>query len=301
MGSGKHILALMLAAAVPAFGQTTVHEPPEKPKEDLPEWSASAKSGFLLSAGNARSLSLSASTQLGYKWKGNKLSFDGGIAYARSEVKVAADVNGSGVLEPEEIQAIVQTTTQLWNLQGRYDRFFSATNAAFLTGKVLSDEPAGKELLVTAQAGYSRQLVKTARQEALAEIGYDFTSEKLTAAESAFPIHSARALFGYAVKVTETTGANVKVELLVNLNEERAPNVRGGDVVGPFGDTRVNAQAGLNFALLKNLTFGVGATLRYDHAPAPLAPLPIPYAPGFVPFAEPLDLITEAQVIFTFL
>ena len=94
------VAALLLClVAGPAAAQVTVHETPEAPKKDLPsEWSAQLKAGFLLSSGNARSLSLSSSAQVARKWLGNKLAFEGGLAFARSEVRLGVDLDGSGTL-----------------------------------------------------------------------------------------------------------------------------------------------------------------------------------------------------------
>lgn len=57
--------------------------------------------------------------------------------------------------------------------------------------------------------------------------------------------------------------------------------------------------------LWKKLSFGVGFTIKYDQNPAPQ---PIPssikgakYAPGFQAFADEVDTLTEATLIFTFL
>jgi len=42
-------------------------------------------------------------------------------------------------------------------------------------------------------------------------------------------------------------------------------------------------------------------TGKYDTEPAPLPPFALPYAAGFSPRAEKLDVITEAALIVSFL
>jgi hypothetical protein len=67
--------------------------------------------------------------------------------------------------------------------------------------------------------------------------------------------------------------------------------------------TRVNAKLGITTTLFSSLSFGFGFTLKYDQNPAP-RPLPagaMPYAAGFQPFAEKVDTLTEATLIYTFL
>jgi hypothetical protein len=75
--------------------------------------------------------------------------------------------------------------------------------------------------------------------------------------------------------------------------------------VKAFKDPRVTGQAGLTTTLYKNLSFAFNFTLRYDGSPAP-RPLPAsakgaPSAPAFHPFADRLDTLTEATLVFTFL
>jgi hypothetical protein len=98
------------------------------------------------------------------------------------------------------------------------------------------------------------------------------------------------------------------VEALFNLNKEaKAVNVSTGmPGVDPFNDTRVVGKMGLTTTLLKSLSMSFGFTLRYDQNPAPRpvpsgSPAGASYAPTFQPFADKVDTLTEATLVYTFL
>jgi hypothetical protein len=98
------------------------------------------------------------------------------------------------------------------------------------------------------------------------------------------------------------------MEALFNLNKEgKAINVSTGmPGVDPLNDTRVVGKVGLTTTLLKSLSMSFGFTLRYDQNPAPRpvpsgSPAGSSYAPMFQPFAEKVDTLTEATLVYTFL
>src|SRR5262249_1688088 len=121
-------------------------------------------------------------------------------------------------------------------------------------------------------------------------------------------IHSARLFVGETLTLTPSSGITASVEALLNLNKEGAAiNVNTMmPGVDALHDTRVVGKLGLTSTLWKRLSLAFGFTLKYDQNPAPL---PIPagaapgaaYAPGFLPFAEKVDTLTEANLIYTFL
>jgi hypothetical protein len=76
--------------------------------------------------------------------------------------------------------------------------------------------------------------------------------------------------------------------------------------VGAFHDTRALVKLGLTTTLLARLSVGFGFTLRYDQNPPPR---PIPtgtpsgaaYIPTVQPFADKVDTLAEATLIYTFI
>jgi hypothetical protein len=268
-------------------------------KEDVKavEWKASAQAGLILTTGNSRSVAFSASATASRKAGNNKLSLEAGAAYARSDVLIAVDADMSGTIGPSEITRDDAETTKNWNLKLRYDRFFSERDSAYVAARIGADELAGKELVGGGQIGYSRLVYKTETRELAAELGYDFSYESYVADVDALAIHSARVFAGYTAKASEVTGYQVSVEALFNLNAEDTPT---GEI-GAFGDTRVTAKASFNTKLATRIDLRLGATLKWDQAPAPRAPFAIPYDASFVPLADETDLTTEAVIIVNFL
>lgn len=295
-------VAIALSAAV---AQAQVVDPKfefaAKEDVDAVEWKAQSKAGFILATGNASSLSAAAGLNISRKASENRFGLEGNLAYVRSTLFLAVDANASGFIESEEIQPLVQTTSQSWLLKARYDRFFAEKNSIFVTARAASDVPAGKELLGGAQLGYNRRLYKTESSETSVEAGYDFQYEEYVVTEAAVSIHSARVALQHSTKVGEANLFTVDLEGLANLNEETVPNPSGAATVPPLRDFRVNASANLTTNLSDRVGFGFTFKLRYDNVPAPRPPFAIPYAPGFVPFAERLDTVTEASLIVTFL
>ena len=257
------------------------------------DWTATAEAGLLLTTGNSESVTATAggsATRLDPK---NKLVLSVALAYARSTVLIAADGDGSGTIGPDEIDEQRSTTANSWQVKLRYDRFLTALNSLYAAGVVGADRPAGKELVGGGQVGYSRGLFKNERHEAVAEVGYDFTYEDLTAGDP-LAIHSARLFTGYKGQVRTDTSVEGSVEVLSNLNTlDTVPEESGA-----FDDTRVTGLASLNTKLTDAVSFTFSFTLKYDRVPAPRAPFPgVPFDPGFVPLAEELDTITKATLI----
>jgi hypothetical protein len=204
------------------------------------------------------------------------------------------------------------TTINNWFSKGRYDRFFTTNNSGYASAQAAADRIAGKTFYGGGQVGYSRQLVNTPRNVLVAELGYDYSYERYVQQTGKVidpvSIQSARIFAGETLKLSAATGIGASVEALFNLNSEgKAINVDTHmPGVGAFKDTRINGKVSLTTNLHKQLSIAFGFTLRYDENPAPL-PLPpgLPpgsmYDPTFVPFAEKVDTLTEASLIYTFL
>jgi len=291
-------------AAVPTYD---FGKPPEKAKPDV-EWKVQAKGGLLLTTGNSQTgsgtFAIDGSRQSGM----NKLSLNAGVAYGRSRILVPVeDSTGTTGLDRQS-----QTTTNQWKAKGRYDRFITENNSAYAMGQIGADRIAGKALFGGGQAGYSRQLVKNAEHTLVAELGYDFSYESYVQSPGkptieGVSIHSARVFVGELWSLSKETGITASGEALFNLNKEEA--LDASDQTGAtkgvdaFKDTRLIGKVGVTTLLRKSLSLALGFTVRYDQNPAPL-PLPsgaMPYAMGFLPFADKVDTLTEATLIYTFL
>jgi hypothetical protein len=279
--------------------------PPPAPAPDV-EWKAQSKGGMLITSGNAQAKSFTFGVNASRKEGNNKLALEGGLAYGTTNSLVANADNVSA--RREQI-----TTTNNWAAKGRYDRFITDNNTAFAGAQGAGDKIAGKSFFGGGQLGYSRQVLKDPWNLVVAELGYDFSYERYVqpAEKTLDPvsIHSARVFVGETLSLTKETGVTASVEALFNLNKEaKAINAKSEAReagVDAFKDIRLNAKLGLSTNLWNNLSFGFSVALKYDQNPAP-RPIPKNAAAGFAYasnddyFADKLDTLTEATLIYTF-
>jgi hypothetical protein len=284
-----------VSAAQPAPKFEFTKLDPEAAKLEGPVWTASAQAGLILTSGNSRQTTFSAGATASRKAGDNKLAIEAAAAYTRSRILIATDTDGNGLIGEDEIEVIDQTTTKSWSVKGRYDRFLTDRNSLYLSSSIAADEPAGKELLISAQLGYSRLVFKDAKHELAAEIGGDYSHEKYVAAGDALDIVSARGFVGYVGTLSADTSLGVSAELLTNLNEEQPST----GTVDPLGDNRFTGKAALTTKLSDDISFRLGFTGKYDSAPAPRTPFAgtMGFEPGVDPFADKLDTVIEAQLI----
>jgi putative salt-induced outer membrane protein YdiY len=300
---GSILLATTVTSSAAAQPKFQFEKPPEKPSD----WQVQAKGGLLVTTGNSQSRNGNLGLTASHQTDGNKVSLEANVAYGRSNVLVP--VIDMGVVTG--LERSPETTTNQWKARGRYDRFFTPNNSAYVLGQIGADRVAGKKLVGGGQVGYSRQLVKNDHHTTVAELGYDFSYESYLADPpvDAVAIHSARVFVGELWKLTPDTGLTGSVEALFNLNKEKAPDA--GDSTGAtnevkaFKDTRLAGKLGVTTTLYKSLSFGFSFGLLYDQNPAP-RPVPASakgakYAPTFHPFADKVDTLTEATLVFTFL
>jgi Protein of unknown function, DUF481 len=300
-------------APVPAF--EFAKPPAEKPAV---EWKVQAKGGLLLTSGNSQTGSGTAALEASRLQGRNKLSLNGGVAYGRSRlltpiVQDVPDPAMPGMTTPVTVGYTREsrTTTNEWHTRGRYDRFITDNNAAYVVGLLASDKIAGKQLVGGGQVGYSRQLVKNQQHTLVAEAGYDLSFESYVPVPSktldSVTIHSARLFVGELFTLTKETGFSGSIEALFNLNKETALDARDitGNTkgVGAFKDTRLVGKLGLTTTIHKSLSLALGFTLKYDQNPAPwpLVGGAPKYVDDFLPFADKVDTLTEATLIYTFL
>jgi hypothetical protein len=279
------------------------------------EWKAQSKGGLVLTSGNSQTTNATFGVTASRKQGDNKLALEGGIAYGKSQILVvpATGVDTNNLIT--DVDREERITTNMWSGKGRYDRFLTANNSAYVSGQLAADKVSGKKLFGGGQAGYSRQLLKDDMNLMVAELGYDFSYESyVQSGLDAVAIHSARVFIGETLKLTPETGLIFSVEALLNLNKEsKAISVSTGKTsVDALKDTRVNGKLGITTNLRKNLSMGLGVSLKYDQNPA-LRPVPAGAPAGAkfagdgttvaypsVAFADKTDTITEATLIYTF-
>ena len=260
------------------------------------EWHATAEGGLVLTTGNSETTTASGGFKVSRKTGANKLAIEGTGTYAKSGVRVLADLNGNGMIDgPDEIATVDTVTAETLFGKARYDRFLTDFNSLFVAALASRDVPAGKLSAFGGQAGYSRRLLKTQFAETVAEFGFDFSREHL-ATGSPVSIFSLRGFVGHKVTMTEGTDLDSALEVLTNLNHETLPTGKNGNA---FNDTRVNMKLAISSKIGTNLSFQTSFEVHYDNRPGPL---PIKnLAMGFVPEADPLDTILKASLIYTFI
>lgn len=307
---------LALLPAAPALAQAnptfTYGKPEDVAAPPAVQWKVQAKGGATASSGNSQSANAIFGLGASRKQGNNKVALDAGVAYGRSTVwspvvntnqmpNQVVGLDGQGV-----------TTTNNWNAKGRYDRFLTLNNAAYLSAFSGADKIAGKSYYGGGQAGYSRQVFKNDMHLLVAELGYDLSYERyITQPNNTLDpvsVHSARLFVGESLKLSAATGITASAEALFNLNKEGSAYKYNTKETGvsAFHDTRIVGKLGLTTTLYKNLSFGFGFTIRYDQNPAPrplpaITPSGVGYSPTFFPFAEQVDTLTEATLIYTFL
>jgi hypothetical protein len=305
-------LGLLLASEV-ASAQTDPKFTFDKPADvKAVEWKAQAKAGALLTSGNSPGRSGALGVSASRKEGNNKLGLEGGLAYGRTYL-----LNPTyDAADPKMITGFGPRTslpnTNNWLAKGRYDRFFTTNNSGYASAQAAADKVAGKAFFGGAQVGYSRQLLQDAMNLVVAEIGYDFSYETYVqqTGKTIDPvaIHSARLFVGETLKLSAATGLSASVEALFNVNKESKALSVDTKMPGvdAFKDTRLVGKVALSTTVWRSLSVAFGFTLKYDQNPAPL---PVPagavggaaYAATFLPFAETVDTVAEATLIYTFL
>jgi hypothetical protein len=281
--------------------------PPPSPANPV-EWKAQSKGGMLLTGGNSQTKNFTFGVN-GYRKEGNnKLALEGGLAYGTSNSTVATVDNNNTITSIDRKDVV---STNNWAAKGRYDRFLTENNVAYASGQGAADKIAGKTFYGGGQAGYSRQLLNNKWNIVVAELGYDFSYERYVQQQDKtidpVTIHSARVLIGETLSLTQETGLTASVEALFNLNKEtKAIDVNTGNPgVKAFKDTRINGKVGLSTNLWKQLSFGFSFGFKYDQNPAP-RPMPsgtpsdATLQPGLLGYAQKVDTMTEATLIYTF-
>lgn len=282
-------------AGDPKFDFTKPEPPKDEKAEQGVEWTAAAEAGAIFTTGNSQTTTITSAFKASRKAKENKLSIEAALAYARSGIRTLVDQNGNGLVDSEaEIGETNTTTAETLSGKLRYDRFLTEHNSLFAALLASRDIPAGKELVLGGQLGYSRLLYKTKKTEVSSEIGYDFSREDLTVGDPV-AIHSVRVFAGAKSKMGDGVDAEASIEALSNLNEETLPTGRDGKALK---DTRINGHTAISAKIGKDLAVQTAFDIKFDNRPGPLAIKNL--APDFVPEATKLDTIFKASLIYSF-
>ena len=280
--------------------------PPAAPPAPAVEWKVQSKGGFIMTSGNSQATNITVGLNGSRKQGNNKLELEAGMAYGRSK-NLVADVDTTTT--PPTVIGLHRDTVvsnNNWAAKGRYDRFLSENNVAYVSSQWAADRIAGKSLFGGGQVGYSRQLRKDKWNLVLAELGYDFSYERYVQTGDPVTIHSARMLVGETLSLSRETGLTASVEALLNLNHEtKALNASDGTTgVDALRDTRINGKLGISTNLFKKLGIGFSFTLKYDQNPAPR---PVPAGATAFPdeyhswkFADKVDTLTEVTLLYSF-
>ena len=213
-GAGPLAIGLITVTFTgPALAQTTpvISTGTTPAPSPAVEWKVQAKGGLLLTSGNTQTTNGTFGISASRKQGGNKLTLDGAINYGRSNVltPVVDTTTMTNTVTALNRQGI--TSTNNWNSKGRYDRFLTPNNAAFVTALAAADKIAGKSFAGGGQVGYSRQVIKDDKNLLVAELGYDLSYERYVESPGKtldpVSIHSARLFVGSASRSRPRTGA----------------------------------------------------------------------------------------------
>lgn len=295
----------------------TPAQPPKKP--DPVVWKLSSAIGGYGSYGNARTATINGAINASRNDGKNKVTLDLLGAYSQTWVRAAGPVLSPGEtqISAADVAAVndrVSTRAAAnWWFKPRYDRFLTERNSLYALAFVGQDYVVEKDVATGGGVGYSRLLLKSQRNDLAVEAGYDigYTHYEASVHTPWTLIHAARLFAGYVLTLSKATAVNASIEAIVNFNPID---------VGPTGDpnthkgfgqaSRLIAKAGLSTVLYKNLSFKVGATVKYDNAPSPAAVVlpkdssgnPVPYADGVAVLRnDKVDFIAEAAIVVTFL
>lgn len=266
----------------------------------------------MFTTGNSETTTVTAGLRAARKTGKNKLSLEGNLTYARSGLRAHNDLDGDMVIDgPAEIITISSITAETLSSKIRYDRFLTKYNSLFVAALASRDLPAGKEAVLGGQLGYSRQLFKSEKTEAVAELGYDFSYEDLIDSadgdSNTLSIHSARAFLGLKSEMAAGTILEASSEVLTNLNAEllpTCPDMSSEDACEDYAtigkDTRLLSRVSVSSKLTKNLSVQTSLEIKFDNRPAPMT-IKGMLAPGFVPEASKIDTMMKASLIYTIL
>lgn len=287
------VIAVLLALGGVARAGDPKFEYQDAPaKEETKPWvlKANASVGLVWATGNSQSIGFSGNGLFSAKHYANQWTLFGQTAYVNS------GISKFGMGGPITSTA---TSTAMWLLKARYDRYFLQRNTVFVAFQSSGDKPAGYVYRLEPQAGYSRIFFVSARQAFKGEFGYDYTFEHRPFSGPGpvynVDFHCLRAYLFYENKFTHYASFSEGVEGLWAVNDIQS--------------VRVNSLTSLSSTISKNVSLKLNLTVKFNNLPPP-RPAPTGIDPAtMMPFVLPADQITfdkvdtllEAVVAVTFL
>lgn len=290
----------------PTMGKDAVYSFGKAAEVKAVEWKASASAGFSATTGNARVVTFTGGGAVSRNDGANKIALTLEGVYGETTNQSFVDSNGNMVADvdqPLEVKELTKQTAAFFKGAARYDRFFTTNNTGYLSFIGGLDIPASKQYFLGGQVGYARQILKTKMHELSAELGYDFTYDRLIApdpvpigfSDSVF-LHSGRVFLGYLLSIGDHSGVRVSVEALINLTDVTI----GDRAVSAAEATRVNGKFEFTTKIWKPLSFRAAFAARYNNAPAVNANIPSPIGhPDH--YNQKLDTLTELGLVVSFL
>ena len=220
---------------------------------------ASIQAGALLAAGNARSLSATASAA--FRLRRSEHQFGGAASanYAQS----AADPDSN-----------IEPTVENYQGKVRYDYFLVEGLAAFIAFSARRDRFQGLDLRLNVDPGLAYYFIDEAKHQLWGELGYDLQHDiradraiavalaEGSAVEKTETRHNARAFVGYDNKLNEAVTFRTGVEYLQGLSPFE------DDATGHV-NWRLNWDAGISAAVASRFSMATTMSVRYDNNPLP--------------------------------
>lgn len=280
-------LLLTLALAGSALAQDATYDKAAAAeiKAEKPEHDLAAELGFLFSAGNTWVITVNAGANYAYRWKSNQFRLFGGavINLARADTDADGTVNDETIDEDGDGEADGPAPMAFTSQRGfggaRYDRFFGADDALYVSGGGEHDRFAGVYWRFNQQIGYRRQLVKNEKTSADFEAGLAYAEENLVEATDAdgnatntatLDAHylALRVFVGVSHAFNDVVSVSNTLELIEPLLAFRDPSAGGEEgQVTNFEDFRFVNTFGLNLKATDKLQFRISDRLAFDNQP----------------------------------
>jgi hypothetical protein len=273
-------------------------------------WKATSAVGFSATTGNANVISLTGAGDVSRDDGSNRVALHVEGNYGFTKTLLLDDTppegvgNNNAIAENgEKLYYDTKTTAAFFLTRLRYDRFFTDNNSGYIAVIAGLDNPASKQAFVAGQGGYARHVLRTKMHDLSAELGYDFTYDRLLPPDPE-PVgfqrdvflHNGRLFLGYLLSVSDHTSVRATAEALINFN----PVFIGDRDVGVAMASRFIGKLEFTTKIWKPLAFRAAFTARFNNAPA--LTTAFKYDPTFdLRYNQTLDTLTELGLVINFL
>lgn len=262
-----HGVILFLLLSLAAFAEESTFAGAQDPIEvKKSETHLTANLGGNLAVGNSESFSLGAGLTFTNKWKSNQIGVLGAAALGYG----AVDANADGFLSSAERCLGVksnpcQPTTEMFALEGRYDRFFSERSSLYLLVGGLHDKFAGFQLRSHVQVGYAFHILNTERDNLKTEIGVDFANEAYV--DGVVPASTKLLAAQVAAVYSHSFSENVGFTNSLTTYEPMLTQPEGSPFAPYFTDLRITKVASINAKLSNKFSITFADTLAWRLEP----------------------------------